>query len=53
MHAINFDKALRTILTSVEPLPAENIVLGNAFGRVAAARIAADLGRRQCRCHGS
>jgi molybdopterin molybdotransferase len=42
MHATNFDIALRTILSAVEPLPTENVALGNALGRITAARIVAD-----------
>ena len=42
MHAISFDKALRTILSTVQPLPAENVTLGNALGRVTAAKVVAD-----------
>src|ERR1700686_4939167 len=42
MNAINFDKALGTMLFAVQPLPAENVALAHALGRVAAARIVAD-----------
>jgi molybdopterin molybdotransferase len=42
MNAINFDKALGTMLFAVQPLPAENVSLDHALGRVAAARIVAD-----------
>src|ERR1700733_5870028 len=42
MLAMNFDKALSSVLSAVEPLPAENVALGNALGRIAAARIIAD-----------
>jgi molybdopterin molybdotransferase len=42
MPAIGFDEALRTILSSVQPLPAENVALAHALGRVAAARLVAD-----------
>jgi hypothetical protein len=37
MPAIGFDEALRTILSTVQPLPAENVGLAQALGRVAAA----------------
>ena len=42
MNSINFDKALNTMLSAVQPLPAENITLGHALGRVTAARVVAD-----------
>ena len=42
MDAINFDKALSTILSAVQPLPAENVSLDHALGRVTAARVVAD-----------
>ena len=42
MPAIGFDEALRTILASVQPLPAENVTLAHALGRVAAAPVIAD-----------
>jgi len=32
MPAIGFDEALRTILASVQPLPAENVTLAHALG---------------------
>jgi molybdopterin molybdotransferase len=42
MSAIGFDEALRTILSAVQPLPAENIALAQALGRVVAATVIAD-----------
>jgi len=42
MSAIGFDEALRTILSAVKPLEAENITLAHALGRVAAARVVAE-----------
>jgi len=42
MSAIGFDEALRTILSAVQPLPAENIALAQALGRVVAAPVIAD-----------
>jgi len=42
MPSIDFDKAVQSILSTVQPLPAENIALSQALGRVAAARIVAD-----------
>jgi len=42
MRAIGFNEALRTILSSVEPVPAENVALGNSLGRIAAVRIVAE-----------
>jgi molybdopterin molybdotransferase len=42
MPAIGFDEALRTILSSVQPLPVENVALAQALGRVAADAVAAD-----------
>jgi molybdopterin molybdotransferase len=42
MPAIGFDEALRTILSSVEPLPAENVALAQALGQIAAATVVAD-----------
>ena len=42
MPAIGFDEALRTILSTVQPLPAEDVALAHALGRVAAATVIAD-----------
>src|SRR5258705_11458177 len=42
MAAIGFDEALRTILSAVLPLPAEDVMLAHALGRVAAATVIAD-----------
>jgi molybdopterin molybdotransferase len=42
MLAIGFDEALRTIHSTVQPLPAENVTLAHALGRVVAARAVAD-----------
>jgi molybdopterin molybdotransferase len=42
MSAIAFDEALRTILSAVQPLPAENVALAQALGRVAADAVVAD-----------
>lgn len=42
MSAIDFDEALHTILFAVHPLPMENVALGQALGRVAAATVVAD-----------
>src|ERR1700681_4068261 len=42
MNSINFDKALSTMLSAVRPLPPENVSLGEALGRVTAARVVAD-----------
>lgn len=42
MSAIGFDEALHTILSAVRSLPAENISLALALGRVAAASVIAD-----------
>src|ERR1019366_8960008 len=42
MNAINFDKALSTMLSAVQPLLAENVSLDHALGRVTAARVVAD-----------
>jgi molybdopterin molybdotransferase len=36
MSTIGFDEALRTILSAVQPLPAETISLASALGRIAA-----------------
>jgi molybdopterin molybdotransferase len=42
MPAIGFDEALRTILSNVQPLSAENVALAQALGRVAAEAVVAD-----------
>jgi molybdopterin molybdotransferase len=42
MPAIGFDGALWTILSAVQPLPAENVALVEALGRVAANAVLAD-----------
>lgn len=42
MPAIGFDEALRAILSAVEPLPAEDVALANALGRVSAAEVVAE-----------
>jgi molybdopterin molybdotransferase len=42
MDEISFDKAIDTILSAVQPLPAENVSLDHALGRVTAARVVAD-----------
>jgi molybdopterin molybdotransferase len=42
MDAISFDKALSTILSAVQPLPAEDVALAHALGRVTAAKVIAD-----------
>ena len=42
MSAISFEEALRTILSAVKPLPAENVTLAYALDRVAAATVIAD-----------
>jgi len=42
MPAIDFDKAVHSILCTVKRLPAENVALAHALGRIAAARIVAD-----------
>jgi len=42
MNTINFETAVRTILSTVQPLRPENVALSHALGRIAAARIAAD-----------
>jgi molybdopterin molybdotransferase len=41
MDEISFDKAIDTILSAVQPLPAENVSLDHALGRVTAARVVA------------
>ena len=42
MSAIGFDEALCTILSTVQPLPAENVAIAHALGRVAATMVVAD-----------
>jgi molybdopterin biosynthesis enzyme len=42
MPAIGFDESLRTIRFTVRPLPAENVALAHALGRVAAVTAVAD-----------
>jgi molybdopterin molybdotransferase len=42
MRAIGFDEALRTILSDIQPLSAENVALAHALGRVAAEAVVAD-----------
>jgi len=42
MPAIDFDKAVHSILCTVKRLPAEDVALAHALGRIAAARIVAD-----------
>jgi molybdopterin molybdotransferase len=42
MPAIGFDEALRAILSSVQPLPAETVALAQALGRINAATVIAD-----------
>jgi len=42
MPAIGFDEALRTILSAVEPLPADDVALAHALGRVAAEGVVAE-----------
>src|ERR1700737_1770649 len=42
MPAIGFDEALRTILSTVQPLHSENVALAQALGRVAAEVVVAD-----------
>ena len=42
MPAIGFDEALRTILSTVQPLHSENVALVQALGRVAAEAVVAD-----------
>jgi molybdopterin molybdotransferase len=42
MHATGFDEALRTILSAVQPLAAENVALSQALRRVAADAVVAD-----------
>jgi molybdopterin molybdotransferase len=42
MPAIGFDEALRTMLSSVQPVSSENVALAQALGRIAAATVIAD-----------
>jgi molybdopterin molybdotransferase len=42
MPAIGFDEALRTILSTVQPLRAESVALAQALGRINAATVIAD-----------
>jgi molybdopterin molybdotransferase len=42
MSTIGFDEALRTILSAVQPLPAEKVALAQALGRVTAGTVFAD-----------
>jgi molybdopterin molybdotransferase len=42
MPAIGFDQALRAILSAVQPLPAEDVALAHALGRIAAAAVVSD-----------
>lgn len=42
MSAIGFDQALRAILEAARPLRPENVALGSALDRIAAARLVAD-----------
>ena len=42
MPPIGFDEALRTILSNVQPLPAEDVALARALGRIAASKVIAD-----------
>ena len=42
MPAIGFDESLRTIRSTVRPLPAENVALAHSLGRVAAVTAVAD-----------
>jgi molybdopterin molybdotransferase len=42
MPAIGFDEGLRAILSAVQPLPAENVALAQALGRIAAAAVVSD-----------
>jgi molybdopterin molybdotransferase len=41
MSAIDFDQAIRIVLSMVQPLTVENVALGAALGRVTAARVVA------------
>jgi len=42
MPAIGFDEALRTIQSTLQPLPTENVALAQALGRVVAVTAVAD-----------
>jgi len=42
MPPIGFDEALRTILSHIQPLPAEDVALARALGRIAASKVIAD-----------
>jgi len=42
MPAIGFDEALHTVLSAVQQMPAENVALAQALGRVAADAVVAD-----------
>jgi len=42
MSEVGFDEGLRTILSVVQPLPAENVALAHALGRVSATKVIAD-----------
>jgi molybdopterin molybdotransferase len=42
MPPIGFDEALRTILSNIQPLPAEDVALARALGRIAASKVIAD-----------
>jgi molybdopterin molybdotransferase len=42
MPPIDFDEALRTMLSNVQPLPAEDVALVRALGRIAARKVIAD-----------
>ena len=42
MPAMGFDEAIRTIQSAVQPLPAENVALAHALGRVVAATAVAE-----------
>jgi molybdopterin molybdotransferase len=42
MPPIGFDEALRTMLSNIQPLPAEDIALVRALGRIAASKVIAD-----------
>jgi molybdopterin biosynthesis enzyme len=42
MPGTRFDEALHRILSTLQPLPTENVVLAQALGRVAAATVVAE-----------
>ena len=42
MPPIGFDEALRTMLSNIQPLPAEDVALARALGRIAASQVIAD-----------